>query len=138
MRERLPDVTVDDLRKHIDTIEESYEFFIAYAAQGLSGDGSSTSGGELREYLKRTDQALGALMDEMGGVVDGLEPADAYGDMGKVIERDAGDTRSAVRLVMAQPGISSQLIDNLNASIHFRALLTDLFLFDEVLKSSAR
>ena len=55
-----------------------------------------------------------------------------------VIERDAGDTRSAVRLVMAQPAISSQLIDNLNASHHFRALLTDLFLFDEVLKSSAR
>ena len=31
MQERLPEVTVDDLRKHIDTIEESYEFFLAYA-----------------------------------------------------------------------------------------------------------
>ena len=131
-------MTIDDLRKHIDTIEESYEYFLAYAAQGLSGDGASASGGELQEYLRRTDEALGALMQEMGGVVDGLEPADAYVDAGKVIERDAGDTRSAVRLVMAQPAVSSQLIDNLNASIHFRALLTDLFLFDEVLKSSAR
>ncbi len=138
MQERLPEVTVDDLRKHIDTIEESYEFFLAYAAQGLSGDGSSASGGELREYLTRTDGALGALVDEMAGVVDGLEPADAHRDMGRVIERDAGDARAAVGLVMAQPAISSQLIDNLNASIHFRALLTDLFLFDEVLKSSAR
>ncbi len=131
-------MTVDDLRRHIDTIEESYEFFLAYAAQGLTGDGGSTSGGELREYLTRTDEALAALIRDMGGVVDGLEPADAYRDAGKVIERDAGDTRSAVRLVMAQSAISSQLIDNLNASIHFRALLTDLFLFDEILKSSAR
>jgi hypothetical protein len=131
-------VTVDDLRKHIDTIEESYEFFLAYAAQGLSGDGSSASGGELREYLKRTDEALGSLVQDMGGVVDGLEPADAYRDAGRVIERDAGDTRAAVRLVTAQTAVSSQLIDNLNASIHFRALLTDLFLFDEVLKNSAR
>ena len=27
-------MTADELRKHIDTIEESYEFFLAYAAQG--------------------------------------------------------------------------------------------------------
>jgi hypothetical protein len=36
--------------------------------------------------------------------------------------------------VLAQPAIGSQLIDNLNASIHVRALLTDLFLIDEALK----
>jgi hypothetical protein len=36
--------------------------------------------------------------------------------------------------VQAQPSISSQLIDNLNASIHLRALLTDLFLIDEILR----
>ena len=34
----------------------------------------------------------------------------------------------AIELVLAQPAISSQLIDNLNASMHLRALLTDLFL----------
>jgi hypothetical protein len=39
-----------------------------------------------------------------------------------------------VQLVMAQPSLSSQMIDNLNASIHVRALLTDLFLIDEILK----
>ena len=37
-------------------------------------------------------------------------------------------------LVLVQPALSSQLIDNLNASIHLRALLTDLFLIDEVMK----
>jgi hypothetical protein len=31
-------------------------------------------------------------------------------------------------------GISSPLVDNLNASIHLRALLTDIFLIDEALK----
>ena len=30
--------------------------------------------------------------------------------------------------------ISSQLVDNLNASIHLRTLLTDIFLIDETLK----
>ena len=41
---------------------------------------------------------------------------------------------AAIRLVLAQPAISSQLIDNLNASVHLRTLLTDIFLLDETLK----
>ena len=40
---------------------------------------------------------------------------------------------AAMELVLAQPAISSQLIDNLNASIHLRALLADLFLVTETL-----
>ncbi len=43
-----------------------------------------------------------------------------------------------MQLVLAQPSISSQLVDNLNASIHIRALLTDLFLIDEVFKTYRR
>ena len=52
-----------------------------------------------------------------------------------VLERDARDAQAAVQLVMAQTSISSQMIDNLNASIHLRSLLTDLFLVDELIKS---
>ena len=52
-----------------------------------------------------------------------------------MLDRDARDSLAAVELVLAQPSISSQLIDNLNASIHLRALLTDLFLIDELLTS---
>jgi len=41
---------------------------------------------------------------------------------------------AAVRLVLAQPSIGSQIVDNLNASSHVRAVLTDLFLLDDALK----
>jgi hypothetical protein len=34
--------------------------------------------------------------------------------------------------VLSKPDISSQLVDNLNASIHLRAVLTDIFLLDEL------
>ena len=40
--------------------------------------------------------------------------------------------------MIAQPSLSSQIVDNLNASIHVRALLTDLFLIDEILKGHVR
>ena len=128
------EVTSDELQKHIDTIEETYEFFLAYAAQGVSGSGGSVSG-ELTQYLSRADQALAAFEGGIGDAAEGND-ADAVAAMDQVVQRDAADTRAALGLVMAQPSISSQLIDNLNASIHFRALLTDLFLVDEALKAS--
>jgi hypothetical protein len=37
--------------------------------------------------------------------------------------------------VLAQRSIGSQMIDNVNASIHVRALLTDVFLIDEALEA---
>ena len=52
-----------------------------------------------------------------------------------VVERDVRAAQAAVQLVLAQPSIGSQLVDNLNASIHLRAVLTDLFLLHEVLKA---
>ena len=45
----------------------------------------------------------------------------------------ARDARTAIELVLAQSSISSQLVDNLNASVHVRKVLTDLFLIDEIL-----
>ena len=88
----------------------------------------------MREYLSRTDAALGALANDLGGLVaaEGLEPAGAYGEMINVTSADAARAGAAVRIVLAQETISSQLIDNLNASSHLRALLTDLFLLDDV------
>ena len=52
----------------------------------------------------------------------------------KQVEADARASQAAVQLALAQKVVMSQLVDNLNASIHLRALLTDLFLIDEALK----
>ena len=50
------------------------------------------------------------------------------------LDDDAAKAAGAIGLVLAQQTISSQLVDNLNATIHLRALLTDLFLADEALQ----
>ena len=47
----------------------------------------------------------------------------------------ADEVRGLVSLLIEKDGISSQLIDNVNAFIHLRALLTDLFIIDEILRS---
>jgi len=118
-------VTLDE---RCNAIEECYEFMLAYAAQGLDTDSGSQSGTQVREYLRRSVSALTGITEVINlGVIDA-------GAFRAVVERDARDSLAAIELVLAQPAISSQLIDNLNASIHLRALLTDLFLLDEILK----
>jgi hypothetical protein len=64
-----------------------------------------------------------------------FEPAAHYDGFCSTLERDVQNSLACIDLVLAQPALSSQLIDNLNASIHLRALLTDLFLFGEVLRT---
>jgi|TARA_B100001964_G_scaffold24776_2_gene24725 hypothetical protein len=162
----------EQLHDRCNAIEESYEFMLAYAAQGVSGAPGSQTGGQVREYLTRADTALTglagifralvvdavgrgdasrdapprraglrrilrwvrALVRPWGGLRRKVDSADIYEAFIQMLERDAGDAQSALRLALAQSAISSQLVDNLNASIHVRTLLTDLFLIDEILK----
>lgn len=129
-----------ELNARCDAIEECYEFMLAYAGQGLEGEHSGGAGAQIRQFLTKCEQALTGLAQFIEGFagrlnVPSMEPYAAF--MG-VIDRDARDAVAAVRLVLAQPTISSQLVDNLNASIHLRALLTDLFLIDEVFKAHRR
>jgi len=126
----------DDVSARCDAIEASYEFLLAYAGQGLSGKENSQSSGEVREYLNRAVDALSGLAEAYAAAMKerNLQPAERYTAFLSVLERDAQDSIASIQLVLAQSTISSQLIDNLNASIHLRALLTDLFLIDEILK----
>jgi len=109
---------------------------LAYAAQGLSGDAASQSSGQLRDYLTRAVTALEKIGDILRAVIerDRLEPADRYRTYADLLDRDARDAQASIELVLAQSSISSQLVDNLNASVHVRKMLTDLFLIDEILK----
>jgi uncharacterized protein YutE (UPF0331/DUF86 family) len=129
-----------EIGNRCEAVEECYEFMLAYAAQGLASDEGSKSGGQVREFLRRAALALSGLTEACAAAVrqEGLEPADKYAAFFAVLDRDSRDSLAAIELVLAQPVISSQLIDNLNASIHLRALLTDLFLLDEILRKHVK
>ena len=118
-----------DLDGAMEAVEETYEFMLAYAAQGRRTEEDKSSAG-IRSYLQRAEGALAVIAAAQ-------LPGDAAQKFLDVVRGDAVKAGAALRLVLAQPNISSQLVDNLNASIHLRALLTDLFLLDEALKISA-
>ena len=116
--------------ERIDVIEEAYEFMLAYAAQGVEDD--SGLGESVRDFLARAVAAMEGLADSASKAG---ASAGAWSDFLGLLRDDTHRARLAIALVLAQPRISSALIDNLNASIHLRTLLTDLFLIDEALNS---
>lgn len=120
----------------IDTIESTYELMLAYAAQGRQNEQDDPLG--VRAALQRADAALDSLaaatpadLGSPGGAV-----AQATADMLAVLRQDVAKARAAIRFVLAQRSLGSQIIDNLNASIHIRALLTDIFLLDEAFEKA--
>ena len=136
-----PDTARQELSRRADAIEGGYEMMLAYAAQGLPSDQGAANSTQLREHLQRFETALTGLAQTYRDCASalGVGPADALDSFLKALESDAAATQAALRLVLGQPGISSQMIDNINASIHVRALLTDVFVVDEILKApSAR
>ena len=128
--------TSDDLKQRIEAIETGYEFMLAYAAQGRDTDKGAAAGRNVREYLDKMVAALDGLSPVVNACAGELDPAlpKTGAAFFAAVDADARVALAALKLVLARADISSQLIDNLNASIHLRALLTDLFVVDEALK----
>lgn len=124
------------IAQRIDAMEEAYEFMLAYAARGVLAE-DWVHGEGIRFFLHRMEEALddlaGTAAVEARQLPAGL--AEACGSFVDVLAVDSAKALTAVRLVLALPSIGSQMIDNLNASIHLRAVLADLFLLDEILKA---
>jgi hypothetical protein len=123
---------LSEIEERCDAIEESYEFMLGYAGKGLPSD----EGSQIRYYLQRAAEAITGLAKTFSEVVEKqrIDPTEKYEAFLTVLDRDARDSLAAIELVIVQTAISSQLIDNLNASIHLRALLTDIFLLQGILR----
>ncbi|MDA1372158.1 MAG: hypothetical protein O2971_15525 [Proteobacteria bacterium] len=117
-----------DLEASVETIESGYEFLLAYAAQGRPAGAETGPGPHARPTI--TDMA--EAMKTIAGAL-----ADSQDDFERVIAEDCRKAGAAINFMLAQEKIGSEMVDNLNASIHLRAVLTDLFLYSEALKPLA-
>ena len=120
--------------ERIDTIEGAYEYMLAYAAQGHDDDGGS--GDSVREFLTGAVEAMDGFGAAAGEMAAGAGAELEWADYLAMLDQDIQRASTAMKLVLAQNSISSELIDNLNASIQVRTLLADLFLVDEALKNA--
>jgi hypothetical protein len=127
------------LQAHVDVVEETYEFCLSYAARGVNVQMAASNDQLVRERLEKMEATLEELPASFLALAEerGSRNGDRYQAFVEVMRRDAAAGLAAVQLVLAQPGITSQMVDNLNAMIHLRALLTDVFLLDEILRPEA-
>ena len=127
------------LQAHVDVVEETYEFCLAYAAKGVNLQMAVSNDKLVRERLEKMEATLAQLPSSFLALAEerGAGNGDRYQAFIEVMRRDSAAGLAAVQLVLAQPGITSQMVDNLNGMIHLRALLTDVFLLDEILRPDA-
>jgi hypothetical protein len=126
-------VTETVLLERIEVVERSYEYLLAYAAQGRQDD----AGTELRTTLLQMHEALTGMQGSIRAHFADVPAPSGAADFTDAVERDVKAARGAIGLVLSRDRIASLLVDNLNASVHLRALLTDLFLIEQAGRAGA-
>jgi hypothetical protein len=111
-------VDAGDLARRIDAIEGTYEFMLAYAGQGWRTEDEASGA---RKNLLRAGRALDGLGAAVERTLAGRVPPEVARRFSAVIASDSERANAAIALVLAHPAISSQLVDNLNASTHLHA-----------------
>lgn len=113
------------IEEDIEAIESGYEFLLAFAAQGRPAQNETGPG----PHARPTIEGIAAAMNKIATAL-----SDSKEDFEQVIANDCRNAGAALAFILAQEKIGSEIVDNLNASIHLRAVLTDLFLYSEALK----
>lgn len=128
------------LEQAVDKIESAYEFMLAYAAQGRDFESAGGDGPPIRGILNDFKLALGALAPAFEGSIGAVDVSrrEALSSFCRLLAADAERALATLNVVISARNISSQLIDNLNASMHLRTLLTDMFLLDEALSAASQ
>jgi hypothetical protein len=127
----------------VEKIEAAYEFMLAYAAQGREREPTGGGAGpSIRNFLTELELGLvhvtSAARLKMAELQAGVEALQALEVFSEQLQNDAERALNVVRVVLTSPALSSQLIDNLNASVALRCLLTDLFVLDEAIQQHVR
>ena len=108
----------------IEAIESGYEFLLAFAAQGRPAQNETGPGPHARPIIEEISVGMKNIAAAFSESKDEFE---------LVIANDFRNAGAAIRFILNQEKIGSEIVDNLNASIHLRAVLTDLFLYSESL-----
>lgn len=107
----------------MEVVESGYEFLLAFAAQGRPPRP------EEETAPPHATPIVQNMLDSMMRIREQFK--DSSDEFEQVIVGDITKASAALKFVLMQSKMSSELIDNLNASIHLRAVLTDFFLYSE-------
>jgi hypothetical protein len=118
------------IRQQINIVEESYEYMLAYAAQGRADEGAGPDGAQIRDFLNQFSKAVESITGSIGGLADSNTQAAAFLDG---FRRESAVMESVIKIMLARDNVSSEVVDNANGLIAVRAYLTSLFFIDKAI-----
>src|SRR5262249_56480525 len=104
------------LAQRIEAIEQTYEFMLAYAAQGREAE----AGGSARQFLERAADALDGLSTAATASSRSRDTtsSQAFAAFLEILDDDAPKARAALQLGLAQKSISSPPVRHPKAPIN--------------------
>lgn len=123
----------NNIRKSIESIEEAYEYMLAYAAQGRSDEGAGPDGAQIRTFL---EQYLASISSINIGINQLAKDNPIVTDFINSFQSDSASMASVLQIMLDKKNISSEVVDNVNGLILVRSYLTSLFFLDKVLLDS--
>ncbi len=119
-----------DIRAAIDTVEEAYEFMLAYAAQGRQTESETEGASQIRGFLHRFREALNVFSAHSDAL---LKPAAQTPAFAEHFAKDTETIKAVLDMLIGKSNITSDMIDNTNGMIVVRSFLTNMFFLDQVM-----
>lgn len=130
MTESMDEKIVVDIREAIDTVEEAYEFMLAYAAQGRQTESETEGASQIRGFLDRFRNALNVFSNHSDEL---LTPAASTSAFAQHFAADTNTMKAVLDMLIGKSNITSDMIDNTNGMIVVRSFLTNVFFVDQVM-----
>jgi len=122
---------MSDPTQTIESIEEAFEYMLAYAAQGRTQEGAGPEGTSIRTFIDNFisgNKSLVSFVDEEASIPKALK--DEFMASSAFIS-------GVLDALKGSKNISSELVDNANALIGIRHYLTMMFFIDKTFINKA-
>jgi hypothetical protein len=126
----MSDQLTNKILEAINQIEESYEFMLAYAAQGRQNESDTEGASQIRGFLQLFQDALTIIDIETPRLLPAHSPGADYADH---LLSDSKTMSAILDLLLGRENITSDMVDNTNGMISVRSFLSNLFFIDQVI-----
>lgn len=126
--------SVSDFMDAVSRAEESYEFMISYAGQGIGREVPTKDVEQIREYLMQLRDSCEEAIIAAKKIPDefDLNGTDHFYNVIDEMETECEEAVEILNLLIAQDRITSQQVDNLNGMSVFQSVVMKMFFLEEL------
>ncbi|MFB6131153.1 MAG: hypothetical protein ABEJ28_10075 [Salinigranum sp.] len=130
----MAETSVEELRRHIESAEEAYEFLISYASKGVDRSQPAGMSAEVTDYLQQLGEAMVAGHEAAAAVPEehDIDGETHYESFVETMGEEVAEATTVVELLSAQEAITSAQVDDMNGMSVFQSVMMKFFLLDDL------